>query len=156
MVRYIFSMPTLATNRKAKFEYACLEKFEAGLALTGQEVKSVRAGGAKIDNGYVVGQKGGLWLIGANIAPYKKASNLKNYDPGQSRQLLLHGKEMRYLMGKLSEKGLTLIPTSLYTRGNRIKLEIWLAKGKKTFEKRQAIKNRDLDRETKRFYSEDI
>ncbi len=142
-------MPTLATNRKAKYDYERLDSYEAGLELTGQEVKSIREGGAKIDAGHVIIRKDSLWLIGANIAPYKRASNIDEYDPTRSRKLLLHKNQIKQLMGKLSEKGLTAIPISLYTRGNRIKLEIWLARGKKAFEKRQKIKERDIKRETK-------
>ncbi len=144
-------MPTLAVNRKAKFDYECLDKYEAGLELTGAEVKSIREGGAKIDAGHVVVREGELWLIGANIAPYKKASNIQDYDPSRSRKLLMHKKEIQQLTGKLSEKGLTAIPISLYTRSNRIKVEIWLARGKKTFEKKQKIKERDINRETQRY-----
>ena len=146
-------MPTLAVNRKARFDYECLETFEAGLALTGQEVKSVRQGGGKIDTGHIIIRNGSATLIGANIAPYKRAFKVEDYDPERSRQLLLHAKEIGYLVGKLNQKGLTLIPISLYTRGNRIKVEFWLARGKKSFEKRQKLKDRDLDRETKRFLS---
>ncbi|MFZ6015346.1 MAG: SsrA-binding protein SmpB [Patescibacteria group bacterium] len=142
---------SLAQNRKAKFDYECLDKYEAGLELTGQEVKSVREGGAKIDTGHIVIRNGELWLIGANIQPYKKASHIEDYDPARSRKLIMHKKEINQLIGKLSEKGLTAIPFSLYTRGNRIKLEVWLARGKKTHEKRQKLKERDIKRETDRF-----
>ena len=144
-------MPTLALNRKARHDYECLEKFEAGLVLTGQEVKSIRQGGAKIDAGHIVANQGNLSLIGANISPYKKASSHIDYDPARSRQLLVHKKQLLYLLGKIGEKGLTLIPISLYTRGNRIKLEFWLARGKKTHEKRQKLKERDIKRETDRY-----
>ena len=143
-------MPTLATNRKAKFDYERLDSYEAGLVLTGQEVKSIRDGGAKIDAGHIVVRNDELWLIGANIAPYKRASKIEDYDPAQSRKLLMHKKETQQLIGKLSEKGLTAVPISLYTRGNRIKLELWLARGKKAFEKKQKIKDRDVNRETNR------
>lgn len=146
-------MPTLAINRKGKFDYECLEEFEAGLALTGQEVKSIREGGAKIDAGHIVIRGGRLWLIGANIAPYKRASTHEDYDPMRDRQLLMHAKEIRYLTGKLGEKGLTAVPISLYTRGNRIKVGFWLARGKKTHEKKQKLKERDIDRDTKRYLS---
>lgn len=146
----LLAMPTLAVNRKAGFDYERLESFEAGLVLTGQEVKSIRAGGAKIDTGHIIVNKGELWLIGANVAPYKRASNLEDYDPARTRKLILHQKEIRQLIGKLSEKGLTAVPVSLYTRGNRIKLELWLARGKKTFEKKQKIKERDINRDVQR------
>lgn len=144
-------MPTLAVNRKAKFDYEALDKFEAGLELTGAEVKSIRDGGAKIDTGHIVVKDDNLWLIGANIAPYKRAAKIDDYDPMRTRKLLMHKKEIKQLMGKLSEKGLTAVPISIYTRGNRIKLELWLARGKKAFEKKQKIKERDINRETNRF-----
>jgi len=146
-------MLTLAANHKAHYNYERLESFEAGLSLTGQEVKSIRHGGAKIDAGHVTLRTGRLWLIGVNIAPYKKATHIQHYDPVRTRELLLHKKEIMYLASKLGEKGLTLIPVSLYTRGNRIKAEIWLARGKKSYEKREKIKNRDIRRETERWLS---
>ena len=149
-------MPTLATNRKAHYDYEKLETFEAGLALTGAEVKSVRNGGAKIDAGHIILHGGRMWLIGANIAPYKKASSTIPHDPERSRALLLHGKELRYLAGKLAEKGLTCIPVSIYTRGNHIKVEFWLARGKKAFEKRDKIKERDLSRQLRRYDDNDL
>lgn len=153
----IAAMPTLATNRKAGFEYEKLEEFEGGLALTGQEVKSVREGGAKIDTAHIIIHAGQPELIGAVIARYKKASAQSPHDPERTRKILLNGKEIRYLAGKLGQKGLTLVPVSIYTRGQRIKVGFWLARGKKAFEKRQKIKNRDLDRETHRFMrGEDI
>ncbi len=150
-------MPTLATNRKAHFNYEPLEEFDGGLVLLGQEVKSIRQGGAKIDQAHIVIRNNQPWLIGANIAKYSKASSSVSYDPERTRGLLLNAKEIRYLAGKLGEKGLTLVPISLYTRGQLIKIHFWLARGKKGFEKRQKIKNRDLERETKRFMrGEDI
>ncbi|MHB8830720.1 MAG: SsrA-binding protein SmpB [Patescibacteria group bacterium] len=150
-------MPTLATNRKAGFNYEKLEEFEGGLVLTGQEVKSIREGGAKLDAAHIIIQGGQPRMVGAVISRYKKASSLSPHDPERTRNLLLNAKEIRYLTGKLGEKGLTLVPISIYTRGHRIKIGFWLARGKKTFEKRQKIKSRDLDRETKRFLrGEDI
>lgn len=149
-------MPTLSTNRKAGFDYERLEEFEAGLVLTGQEVKSIREGGAKIEASHIILQGGKLRLIGAVISRYKKASAQSPHDPERTRDLLLNAKEIRYLAGKLGQKGLTLIPISLYTRGQRIKVGFWLARGKKTFEKRQKIKERDLDREIRRFQKDDL
>ncbi|MDD2785848.1 MAG: SsrA-binding protein SmpB [Patescibacteria group bacterium] len=149
-------MPTLATNRKAGFDYERLEEFEAGLVLTGQEVKSIRDGGAKIGAAHIVLQGGRLRLIGAIISRYKKASAQSPHDSERTRDLLMNAKEIQYLAGKLGQKGLTLIPISLYTRGQRIKVGFWLARGKKTFEKRQKIKSRDLDREISRFQKDDL
>lgn len=152
----MFAMPTLATNRKIGYDYEALEKFEAGLSLEGWEVKSVREGGAKLEGAHIVPHKGNLVLLGAHIAPYKKASKQTPVDPLRSRPLLLHTKEIRYLIGKTQEKGLTLVPYSIYTRGQRIKVEFWLARGKKTFEKREKIKQRDLDRDARRNFDSDL
>ncbi len=149
-------MPNYATNRKIGYDYESLEKFEAGLALEGWEVKSVREGGAKLEGSHIVPHKGNLTLIGAHIAPYKKASSQTPVDPLRSRQLLMHAKELRYLIGKTQEKGLTLVPYSIYTRGHRLKIEFWLARGKKKFEKREKIKQRDLDRDARRNFDNDL
>lgn len=149
-------MPTLATNRKAGFDYERLEEFEGGLSLTGQETKSVREGGAKIDAAHIIMQDGRPRLIGAVIARYKRASAQSPHDPERTRDLLLKAKEIRYLTGKLGEKGLTLVPVSLYTRGQRIKVGFWLARGKKTYEKRQKIKDRDISRQFNRFRDQDL
>ena len=149
-------MSRLTLNRRAKYDYEPLKKYEAGLVLTGREVKSIKSGGAKLDTGHIVPQKGELWLIGANISRYKKDGSKTEYDPLRSRKLLLHKKEIAFLTEKYHEKGLTLIPYSLYTLGNRIKIEFWSARGKKTFEKREKIKERDIKRQNARYSFNDI
>jgi SsrA-binding protein len=143
-------MPELAYNKKAKFDYQILEPFEAGLMLTGQEVKSVRAGRMSLLGAYVTIARGAAWLINANIQKYPQAGPQPEYDPDRTRKLLLHRREIQKLAGKLEQKGLTLVPISVYTKGSKIKLEFGLARGKKQFEKKETIKRRDVDREIRR------
>jgi len=144
-------MPTLATNKKARFDYEILETFEAGLVLSGQEVKSVRQGQASLKSAYVtINKDKDVFLLNASIPRYKMAGPLPNYEPTQSRKLLLHKKEIERLAGKIEQTGLTLVALSLYTKHRKIKLEIGLAKGKKKFDKRQTIKNRDEKRKIQR------
>ena len=130
------------------FRSAILETFEAGLQLLGHEVKSARLGGAKLSGAYVTVHNGELNLINARISPYAPAARqTENYDPLRSRRLLLHKKEIARLSGQMSENGLTVVPLSLYTKGRHLKLEIALAKGKKQYDKRRAIKDREWKRE---------
>jgi len=143
-------MPVLTYNKKAKFDYQLLETFEAGLVLTGQEVKSIRQGHASLQGAYVTLHQNDLYLINANIPPYKMAGPLPDYDPTHSRKLLLNKKEIHYLASKLQQIGLTLIPLSLYTKHKNIKLELALAKGKKKFDKRRTIKEREEKRKIQR------
>jgi len=143
-------MGVLAYNKKAKFDYQILDTLEAGLVLTGQEVKSIRAGHASLQGAYVTFHQNELFLINANIPAYKMAGPLPNYDPTHSRKLLLNKKEIHYLSVKLQQLGLTLIPLSLYTKHKKIKLELALAKGKKKFDKRRTIKERDEKRNVQR------
>ena len=144
-------MPTLAYNKRAKFDYEILETLEAGLILTGQEVKSIRAGQASLQGAYVfLSQKQELTLLNANVPAYKMAGPLPNYDPLRTRKLLLNKKEINHLAGRLEQTGLTLIPLSLYTRGKKIKLELALAKGKKLYDKRRSIKEREEKRNVQR------
>lgn len=143
-------MPTLAENKKAKFEYEILDTFEAGLMLLGHEVKSVRNGRMSLLGAYVTIARGGLWLIGGHIQRYPQAGPLPEYDPERSRRLLLHKREIAKLAGKLEQKGLTLVPLSVYTKGSKIKLSFGLARGKKLYEKKETIKRREVDREIRR------
>jgi len=144
-------MPILAYNKKAKFDYQLLETLEAGLVLTGQEVKSIRQGQASLQGAYVtLNQKNEASLLNANVPAYKMAGPLPDYDPTHSRKLLLNKKEINYLKGKLQQIGLTLIPLSLYTKHKKIKLELALAKGKKKFDKRRTIKEREEKRNVQR------
>ncbi len=139
----------ITTNRKASFSYHLLERFEAGIQLTGSEVKSLRTASANISEAYAVMKKGELWLINANISPYEPANYL-NHKPKRDRKLLLHKRELTKIDQKLKEHGLTIVPTRLYFKAGRAKCEIALAKGKKSYDKRESIKKRDMDRELSR------
>lgn len=140
-------MPTLATNKKASFDYEFLEKFEGGLKLTGPEVKSVKAGHIQLQGSFLYLKNGELWLKGATISKYGPAGSQPGYDPVRDRKVLLHGRELKRLVGKTHEQGLTLVPISVYTRTTLVKLEFVLARGKKQYEKREEIKKRDVERE---------
>jgi SsrA-binding protein len=142
-------MPAIATNRQARFRYHFLETWEAGLALTGTEVKSLRDGKAQIKDGYATVRDGEVWLHNVHIPPYAPASRA-NHEPERSRKLLMHRREIERLIGKTREKGLTLVPTRLYFRNGRVKVEIALAKGKDVGDKRQSIKEREMKREMDR------
>lgn len=141
----------VATNRQASYRYNLLERFEAGLVLTGTEVKSLREGKAQIKDAYATVRDGEVWLIGVYIPPYGAAAR-DNHDPERPRKLLLHKSEIERIMGSTQERGLTLVPTRLYFAGARskAKVEIALAKGKDLYDKRQAIKSRDTAREIQR------
>lgn len=139
---------TLATNRKAFHEYEILDRAEAGLALVGTEVKSIREGGLSFRDSYVEFRGGELFLVGCRVAPYSHG-NLMNHPESRTRKLLLHKREILKLGGRASERGLTLVPLRAYFRNGRIKLEIALARGKRAHDKREAIKRRDVERETR-------
>lgn len=148
-------MPILAQNKQAHFNYELEETFEAGLILTGQEVKAVRSGLANLRGSYVGTRQTSkllpeFYLQNATIAPYKQAGHLVDYVPNRPRQILLTKKEIKRLMGKLQIKGLTLIPVKIYTKKGLLKLEIALAKGKKLYDKRDDLKKRDLQRDLQR------
>jgi SsrA-binding protein len=140
---------TLARNRQASHEYAILETFEAGVELIGPEVKSLRAGRTQLREGYVRVENGEAWLIQVHISPYAEG-NRANQDPIRPRRLLLHRREIEYLDGKVRQQGLTLVPLRMYTKGNRIKLLVGLARGKKLWDKRHDIAERDSKRESDR------
>jgi SsrA-binding protein len=142
-------MADVATNRQARHRYHFLEQWEAGLVLTGTEVKSLRDGKATIKDGYAGVRDGEVWLYNVHIPPYAPASR-ENHDPERPRKVLMHRREIERLIGKTREKGLTLVPTRLYFRGGRAKVEIALAKGKDVGDKRQAIKEREMKREMER------
>jgi len=143
-------MPTIIKNKKGLHNYEVLEKFEAGIVLSGQEVKSVKQGHIHLDGSYVRIKKGEAWLVGAEIPKYRHAGSLRDYDAKRDRKLLLRKKEIRYLVGKTQEKGLTLIPVSVYTKRSKIKLEIGVARGKKKHDKREVIKKREDERRISR------
>jgi SsrA-binding protein len=140
---------TVATNRKAFHNYYISDKVEAGVALTGSEIKSIRMGRVSLGDAYVRPERGELWLLNAHIARYEASSYL-SHEPTRPRKLLLHRKEIDNLTSKVSEKGLTLVPTRLYIRGSIAKVEIALAKGKKLFDKRESISRREAERELAR------
>lgn len=139
----------VATNRKAKFEYSLLEEFEAGLSLQGSEIKSIRAGQISLAEAYIKVDGKNAWLVEAHVAPYEQA-NRNNHDPKRPRHLLLHKKEIKKLWDAIRQKGVTIIPTRVYLKGGRAKLEIAIARGKKLYDKRAAIAKRETDREIER------
>lgn len=137
----------LAVNRQASHFYNFLEKYEAGIELTGTEVKSIREGRANIKDGYAMVRGGQVWLVDCHIGAYAAGSYL-NADSLRERRLLLHRREINKLMGRTQEKGLTLVPLRLYTKNNLIKCEIALAKGKTVVDRRETLRRRTIDRET--------
>jgi SsrA-binding protein len=141
----------VVTNRQASYRYNLLERFEAGLVLTGTEVKSLRAAGGQLKDAYAVVRDGEVWLVGMYIAPYGPASR-DNHDPERTRKLLLHRREIDRLIGRTQERGLTLVPTRVYFSGprSRAKVEIALAKGKDIHDKRESIRRRETAREVER------
>ena len=141
---------TIALNRKARFDYFIEQEFESGMELHGWEVKSLRAGRAQLKEGYVTILHGELFLIGAHFSPLKTASTHVNPDPVRSRKLLLHKKEISRLIGASEREGYTIVPLSLYWKHGRVKAKIALAKGKKLYDKRQTIKQREWDRDKQR------
>jgi SsrA-binding protein len=139
----------VATNRQARHRYHLLESWEAGLQLTGTEVKSLRDGKAQIKDGYAAVRDGEVWLHNVHIPPYAPASR-ENHEPERTRKLLLNRREIDRLVGRTREKGLTIVPTRLYFSGGRAKVEIALARGKDFADKRQSLKERELQREMDR------
>lgn len=143
-------MKVLAENKKAYFTYQILEKYEAGIVLIGQEVKSIKSGRISLKGSYVVLKREEMYLIGANIPPYQPKNAPKDYEPERSRKLLLNKSEIKHLIGKTKEKGLTLVPLKVYTKRGKIKLEFGIAKGRKKHDKRELIKKREAEREIER------
>jgi SsrA-binding protein len=141
---------TVAVNRRARHEYEITDTFEAGLVLTGTEIKSIRAGKVSLADAYARVEKGEAWLIGAHIAPYE-AGNRYNHEPRRDRKLLLHRAEIDQLLGRASAKGLTVVPLRLYLTGKgRAKVELGLARGKQLHDKRRSIAEREQRREVER------
>ena len=140
------SEKTIVSNRKARHNYHIIDSVEAGIVLTGSEIKSVRAGRVSLGDAYVRPENGELWLRNAHIARYQDSSYL-SHEPMRPRKLLLHGKEIDTLTSKVLEKGLTLVPLKLYIKGNIAKVEVALAKGKKLYDKRESIARRETERE---------
>ena len=139
-------------NKKAYFNYEILETFQAGIVLTGQEVKSIKNGRISLAGSYVILKGEEIFLIGADIPPYQPKNAPRDYDPKRFRKLLLNKSEIRYLIGKSRQTGLTLIPLKVYTKRQKIKLEFGLAKGKKKVDKREKIKKREIEREMRRYF----
>jgi SsrA-binding protein len=137
-------------NRQARFLYEILETYEAGVQLTGTEVKSIRAGKANLQDGYALVKNGEAWLLNVHISPYTQSSGYFNHDPRRTRKLLLHRKEIRTLLGKVQQEGLTLVPLKMYFKGGLIKVSIALGKGKKLHDKREDMKRRDDQRDIQR------
>ena len=139
----------IAENRRARHDYHLLERLEAGLVLTGTEVKSLRDGRANLARAYGDVRDGEVWLVGAHISTYEQG-NIQNHDPDRDRKLLLKSREIASLIGKVQEKGLTLIPTRLYFKNGRAKVELAVARGKDVRDKRRDISKRDADRQIER------
>lgn len=139
----------VANNKKAYHEFFIEEKYEAGISLSGTEIKSIRMGKCSIKEAYIEINKGEAFIIGMNISPYEKG-NIFNKDPLRTRKLLLHKQEINKLMGKSSEKGYTIMPLQVYLKNSKAKVEIGLAKGKKLYDKREATAKKDLRRELER------
>ncbi|MCX6796754.1 MAG: SsrA-binding protein SmpB [Candidatus Falkowbacteria bacterium] len=145
-------MPTLAFNKRANFDYTISDTYEAGLVLYGHEVKSVKTGHISLKGAFVTIKSTPknlpeFYLINAHIPLYAKASTIKNYEPTRPRKLLLHKNEIKKLIGKKQEQGLTLVPIKIYTKRSLIKLEFGVGRGKKKIDKRETIKKRELDRQ---------
>jgi SsrA-binding protein len=139
----------VTVNRKARFEYAILQTLEAGIVLHGTEVKALRQGKANLVDSYAQLMKNEVWLVGAHISEYTQG-NINNHDPIRTRKLLLNRSEIRKLIGKVKEKGLTLVPLRIYFKNGKVKVEIALAKGKKVYDKRETIAKRDFNRDQER------
>jgi SsrA-binding protein len=139
----------ITVNRKARHEYAVIQTFEAGIVLVGTEVKSCRQGKANLVDSYGIMRNGEVWLLSAHIAEYSQG-NINNHEPTRERKLLLNRSEIRKLIGKTKEKGLTLIPLRLYFKNGKVKVELALAKGKKVYDKRRDIAKKDFQRDQER------
>lgn len=137
------------SNKKATYDYFVEETYEAGIALKGTEIKSIRNGSANLKDSYAVIKKGEAYLLNMHIAPYEKGNQF-NHEERRTRKLLLHKKEIDKIAGKITTEGYTLIPLKLYFKKNKAKILLGIAKGKKTFDKRETIKKRDLERETRK------
>jgi SsrA-binding protein len=139
----------IADNRRARHDYHLTDRIEAGIVLTGTEVKSLRDGRVSLQQAYADVREGEVWLVGATISPYEQAA-VDAHDPDRNRKLLLHRKEIASLIGKVTQRGFTLVPTRLYFKNGRVKVELALAKGKELHDKRRDIARRDADRQIER------
>lgn len=148
-------MTELSVNRRAHFDYSILEQYEAGLALAGFEVKAAKAGRMSLIGTFVVMRDNEAWLLNATISPYQPKNTPQDYNPERSRRLLLHRREIKELIGKTSQSGLTIIPLRVYTSRNRVKIVIGLARHKKSGDKRETIKKREAQKEIGRAMKRD-
>jgi SsrA-binding protein len=146
-------MKAVATNRKARHDYHILDTFEAGMVLSGSEIKSVRAGRVSLRESYVTVRNGELWLVNCHIAPYDQASRL-NHEPRRERKLLMHRRQIDRLARDVQEPGYTIVPLRMYLKNNWAKVEIGLVRGKRQYDKRQAIAKREADRQIRRILKE--
>ena len=142
----------VTTNRKARHEYTVLDSFEAGIVLKGTEVKSLRQGNANLSDGYAIIKNGEVWLFGMHISPYEQGS-YANVDPLRNRKLLLHKKEIRKLIGRTAEQGVTLVPLKVYFKSHHAKVLLGVCKGKKEYDKRHDIARREAERDIRRKYA---
>ncbi|MDX2100292.1 MAG: SsrA-binding protein SmpB [Leptolyngbyaceae cyanobacterium bins.59] len=140
----------IADNRQARFQYEILEALEAGIELRGTEVKSIRAGRANLKDGFALVRNGEIWLHNVHVSPHETTNQVYNHDPRRTRKLLLHREEIRKLIGKTEQQGLTLVPLKLYFKRGKVKVEIALVRGKKLHDKREDIKKRDDKRQMER------
>jgi len=143
-------LKVITINRRARFDYHVEDKVEAGIVLTGTEVKSLREGSAQLSDSYAIGKNGELWLFNAQISPYKPAGPLANHDPKRSRKLLLHRREIDKLSEAQQKAGYALIPLSMYFKDGRVKIELGVCKGKTAYDKRDSIAEREAKREMDR------
>ncbi len=142
-------MKVLAENKRAFHNYEILERFTAGISLLGQEVKSIRTRGVGLAGSYVIIRQNEVFWVGAKISPYQPKNAPPDYNPERSRKLLLNKSEIKYLIGKSRQRGLTLLPLKVYTKGSKIKLEVGLARGRRKVDKRERIKRREFERKRK-------
>lgn len=140
----------MADNRQARFTYEILDSYEAGIALKGTEVKSIRAGKVNLRDGYAQVKNGEVWLLNVHISPHNMTNQAYNHDPRRPRRLLLHKAEIRKLIGKVEEKGLTLVPLKLYLKKGRVKVNIAIGRGKKLHDKRESLKQKQEKRDIAR------
>ena len=143
------SSRTFSVNRKARFNYEILEAIEAGVVLLGTEIKAIREGRANIGESYARPENGELWLLNAHIAEYS-AGGMSNHEPTRQRKLLLHKKQIEHLTSQVAEKGLTIVPLKLYLKGHRAKVQLGIGKGRRRYDKRRAIIDRERERDARR------
>jgi SsrA-binding protein len=144
-------LSNITSNKKAYFDYEILDEYEAGIELCGTEVKSIRAGHVNLKDSHIKIMRNEAYLINSHISHYEQG-NINNHEPERSRKLLLHRKELNYLEGKLKEQGLTIVPLSMYFKNRKIKIRIALAKGKKSYDKRHSLRDKDMQREAERAF----